>query len=652
MRLTWLVRNIGVWLGSVALTAMLLSGCVRQSGPAATRAPAAGRKHHEFSPEIKTRQHLVQVALGREPADLIIRGATVLNVFTREWQSDQDIVIAGDRIAWVGNNGGWSGKAKEVVDARGEWAVPGFGESHKHIESTYLTPEYEAALVIPHGNTWTVEDSHEISNVVGNFNAEYWLKAEAAGSPLKIFPSIGSATPPTIFEKGAGYYGYEEMAAFMNYDPRVISLGEVMDWPAVIDADNGGHRRIWEMIQATMDHRGVVEGHAKGLQLPDQINGFAAAGLSSDHEADLPEEGLEKLRRGVFLEMRPASVRKVFPFLLQQGLQDWSNVSVTTDDRDVHATLQLGSMDYNIRNAIESGVPPEIAYQLGSYNVARHFHIENLVGSIAPGRHADVVLLSDPKKVAITRVFANGKLAARAGEYLLPIPKIEYPEWATQTVRIGRKLGSEDFVVSAPQGRTEVQVALMQPFYLGFWKDFVTETLPVRADGTVQSDPARGIIKVAVVDRYAGKGAVSKMFWKNVGPLTPGSALASSQSHDLHNIWVLGNDDGAMALAANTIAEMHGGWALVREGKVVATVRLDIAGLMTARPVKEVAAEVERLHSEADAMEWINAPGLPDLMRFAFLTASPWTWQLVAPYEGNPEGFVNVTTGEKHAVVW
>lgn len=653
MNFAWLVRNIGALLGTATLvTTLLLSGCGRDREAPITQSTQTARRPHEFSAEIKTRQHLVQVALGREPADLIIRGATLLNVFTREWQSDQDIVIAGERIAWVGNAGAWPGKANQIVDAKGEWAVPGFGEPHKHIESTYLTPEYEAALVIPHGNTWTVEDSHEISNVVGKFNAEYWLKAERAGSPLKIFPSIGSATPPTVFEKGAGYYGYEEMAEFMRYDPRVISLGEVMDWPAVINADNGGHQRIWEMIQATLDHRGVVEGHGKGLQQPDQINAFAAAGLTSDHDTDLPPEGLEKIRRGIFVEMRPESVRKLFPFLLQQGLADWSNVSVTTDDRDVHATLQLGSMDYNIRNAIEAGVAPEIAYQLGSYNVARHFHIEHLVGSIAPGRYADVVLLSDPKKVAITRVFANGKLAARSGEYLLPIPKIEYPEWATQTVRIDRQLTGKDFEIRAPEGRREVQAALMQPFYLGFWKDFVTETLPVQDDGTVRADPEHGIIKVAVVDRYQGKGAVAKMFWRNVGPLTAGSALASSQSHDLHNIWVIGNDDQAMALAANTITDLHGGWALVRDGKVVAKVRLDIAGLMTARPVKDVAAEVEQLHTEADAMEWINTPGLPDMMRFAFLTASPWTWQLVAPYEGNAEGFVNVTTGEKHPVVW
>jgi len=637
-------------LGRSVIAAVLLSGLL--AGLAACRraeAPAAAPAH-QFSAEIQTRQQLVDVALGRVPADLVLRGATVLNVVTREWLPQQDIVIAAERIAWVGPQGQWAGTATQIVDVNGLWAVPGFGESHKHIESTYLTPEYEAALVVPRGNTWTVEDSHEISNVVGEYNVEFWLQAERAGSPLKIFPSIGSATPPTVYEHGGGYYGYREMARFMSADPRVISLGEVMDWPAVSNRQHGAHQRIWEMIQATFDHDGVVEGHGGGLVVADDINAFAAAGLSSDHEARLPQEALDKLRRGIFIEARVDLTRELIPLLLKAGLQDWSNLSVTTDDRDVHATLQLGSMDYNIRTAIEAGLAPEIAYQLGSYNTARHFHIEHRVGSISPGRYADVVLLRDPRTVAIDRVYANGKLAAVGNEYRLPIPKIDYPRWALQTINIGRALGPADFRIDAPAGRQQVDVALMEPFW--FAPDFITDTMPVQADGSVAADPARGIIKVAMVDRYHGTAAVSKMFWRNVGPKTPGSALASSQSHDLHNIWVAGNDDAAMALAVNTIAAQHGGWALVSGGRVVASVTLDIAGLMTARPVTEVAAEMERLHQAADAMDWIGSPGLPDRMRFAFLTASPWKWQLLAPYEGNPGGFVNVVTGQTHEVVW
>jgi adenine deaminase len=635
-----------VQVTKVLLISILLISC---SDEAAIK-PQSKQKIKPFSQEILTRQTLTQVALGRQEADLIIQNVTMLNVFTQEWQTGQDIVVKNERIAWTGSTGTWSGKAKDAFNAQGLWAVPGFGESHKHIESSYLTPEYEAALVIPHGNTWTVEGSHEVSNVVGVHTADFWLRAEQAGSPLKIFPAIGSATPPTAYESGGGFFAYQEMADFLDEDGRVVALGEVMDWPAIINADNGGHQRLWEMIQATFDKRAVVEGHGMNLTTADEISAFAAAGLSSDHETRQADEGIEKLRRGIFLEIKKGTLEILFPKLLEMKLADWSNISVTTDDRDVFATLQLGSMDYNIRSAIEAGVPTQIAYQLGSYNTARHFNIDHLVGSLAPGRYADVVLLSDPDKVAIERVYANGKLASIGKIYQLPIVKIDYPDWATNTMNVGRSLSGSDFVIHAPEGRSTVSAAILEPFW--FKPEFMTLTLPVTEQGTVEVDASLNLIKVAVVDRYHGTGAISKMFWQNVGPATPGSALASSQSHDLHNIWTIGNDDAAMALAANTIAEMGGGWALVSGGKVVATVRLDIAGLMTARPVLEVAAEMEKLHQAADAMDWIGAPGLPERMRFAFLTAAPWKWQLVAPYEGNPSGFVDVTTGKTHPVIW
>jgi adenine deaminase len=599
--------------------------------------------------EVADRQQLIPVALGKADADVIVRNATILNVFTQEWVKHQDIVISGKRIAWVGNTNNWPGKAKRIIDASQFTIVPGFGESHKHIESSYLSPEYEAALVVQFGNTWTMEGTHEMSNVIGDRNVDFWLAAEKAGSPLKIFPSIGSATPPTEYEHSGGYYGFKEMDTFLHQDLRVASIDEVMDWSSVITPGTQGHQRIWEMIEATWANRATVEGHGSGLLTIEEINAFAAAGLSSDHEVRENEEGLEKLRRGIFLEVRLETIRTLFPYLLKKGITDWSNISVTTDDRDVDATLQLGSMDVNIRTAIQAGVPPKVAYALGSYNTARHFKIDHLVGSIAPGRYADLVFLSDVDKVEIAKVMANGKIASEGRRYLLTIPKIDYPEWAHNTMNVGRKLRASDFTIYAPKGKKEVNVALMQPFY--FAPDFIKGKLPVN-QGQVKAAPEKGINKVAVVDRYHGTAATSKMFWQGVGPVTPNTALASSQMHDIHNIWVLGNNDEAMALAANTVAEMQGGWALVSEGKVVAKIRLELGGLVSQRPVDVVAAEVEAMHQAADKLKWIGKPGLPDRMRFAFLTASPWKWQLVAPYKGNLGGFVNVTTGEIHPIVW
>ena len=616
----------------------------------AQQARAHDKKDGEFSfsEEAKVRQGLVLVALAKEPADLLIHDVRILNVFAQVWLDHQDIVIKGKRIAWTGDTGTWKGQVKQTVEANNESAVPGFGESHKHIESTHLTPEYEGALCIPGGNTWTVEASHEFSNVNGASNTEFWMMARKQGSIHKIFLALGSATPPTAFESGGGYYAYDDIGELTRQDPWVLGLDEVMDWPAVWNPKHPGYQRMWEVIQATWDTGKVVQGHGAGLVTPNEAAAFAAAGLSSDHEVRQAEEAWEKLSRGVFLELRPDSLLNAVPALLKHGIRDWSHVSLVTDDRDVAAAIHVGTMDYNVRTAIKAGIPLEAAYSAASFNPARHWHVEHLVGSIAPGRYADVVLLKDVKTVAIDRVFADGQLAAENGKFLLPVPKVDYPAWATQTMNIGREVTAEDFAIMAPAGKTEVTAAILHPNFRD--PEIPQEKLSVR-DGEVQRDEARGISKVAVVDRYSGKGLVSKAFWQGVGPGTPDSALAGSVNHDLHNLWAVGSSDGAMALAINELAKLGGGWVLVREGKVAARVSYEVGGLMSARPPEVVAAETEELYRQGDTMKWIGEPGIPKRMIFALITCAPFTWVLVAPYEGNPGGIVNVQTGQAFPVV-
>src|SRR3984885_7677509 len=238
---------------------------------------------HTFNAEVLTRQRLVRVALGQEQADLVLTGATVLNAHTLSWKKNWAIAISGQRIAWTGPAEQWAGRARNVVSVAGLWAVPGFGEAHKHIESTMLSPEYEADLVLRFGTTWNVEASHEFSNVNGEKNVEFWLMARKAGSPFKVFPSLGSATPPTGGEETGGFYGYQEICDQIAQDPFVTGLDEVMDWAAVVDRKNPGYQRLWENIQATLDSRGVVEGHGYGLLGLDQISAYTAAGITSDH---------------------------------------------------------------------------------------------------------------------------------------------------------------------------------------------------------------------------------------------------------------------------------------------------------------------------------------------------------------------------------
>ena len=607
--------------------------------------------------DISIRQAIVQVALGRAPADHLIRVGRMLEVHTGQWLTEQELVISQGRIAYTGPASSWRGEVDKITDLGSATVVPGFGEPHKHIESTQLTPEYEAALVLPRGNTWTCEAAHEFSNVNGAENVRLWEAARAYGSPLKIFTMPGSATPPTAYETTGGYYGEKEIETFFREHPDVIALDEVMDWSAVTQPDNPGYERLWECIEATMKARGVVEGHGSGLSDPHDLSAFAAAGLSSDHEVREPAEALEKLQRGIFLMLRPMSAGPIIEYLKQAGLKDWSNLAVTTDDRSARDTFRLGSMDYNIRTLIEAGLDPLEAYRLGSYNSARHFRIDPYVGSFAPGRFADIVVLDDVESVKIKEVWANGKKVSEGTRFLPEIPKIPWPEWATQTVSINRTLSSSDFAIASPAAKlASAKAAVLRPFH---WEDdFLTYDLPVE-DGYVQRDPARQVSKFAMVDRYQGDGAVAKMFWLGAGPSDPESALACSIAHDSHNIWCIGSCDEAMPLAVNTLRDIQGGWCLVHGGKVVATVKLEVGGLMTARPAEAFTSEMDALLEAADKMSWFSdcthpywVDGFPARMIFATLTCTPWRWCLVAPSPACPEGFINVATGETHPVVW
>ena len=607
--------------------------------------------------EVTIRQHLTLVALGKKPADLAIEVGRLLAVWSRQWLTDQEIIVSGRRIAYIGPIGSYKGDVARRVSYPDLSAVPGFGEVHKHIESTHLTPEFEAALVIPRGNTWTCEASHEFANVNGPKNTEFWQKARLAGSPLKVFIQPGSAVPPSAWEESGGYYGYDEQKAFLANDLSVTSLDEVMDWPAVWNPENPSYARMWGMMGATMEMRGVVEGHGSGLTDPHDISAFAASGISSDHEVWALDEAWDRLSRGLFVELRQFSYDKIIPGLIARGLVDWSNIAFTTDDRSASETLEIGATDRNVRLAIEMGLAPEIAIQCATINPARHMRIEQWVGSIAPGRYADLVLLDDVEKLSIRHVYADGALASDGMSYTGPLPRIDWPDWARKTMNVGRTLTAKDFAIAAAPGRTTMQAAVMRPFHWN--EDFLTEELPV-VDGEVQRDAARLITKWELVDRYRGDGAVARMFWTGCGPDDPDTALACSVAHDSHNVWTVGSSDAAMAMAVNRLQAIDGGWVLVHKGVVVAEVRYEIAGLMTARPAEALDREMQAFYAEAAKVTWMYSPsalnlwkpGFPEFLIFATLTCSPWRWVLVAPSKLAPKGFVNVQTGETHEVVW
>ncbi|MHA3979352.1 adenine deaminase [Halovulum sp. GXIMD14794] len=606
--------------------------------------------------ETDIRRDLIDVALGRKPAEVLLRVGRLLDTHTGLWREDIEIAMAFGRIAFVGQSGSYPGQASETVLRPDLAAVPGFGEVHKHIESSHVTPEYEAALVVPRGNTWTCEASHEFSNVVPGRTLDFWLAARKAGSPLKIFPLPGSAVPPTAWEHGAHLDG-DDQTRFLRESIACAGLDEVMDWPAVRDRDNPAHDRLWSMIAATWDARAVVEGHAAGIRDLPNINAFAASGIASDHEAWTAEEAFDKLQAGLFVEIRIHTGPEIISGLLERGLKDWSQVALATDDRPAGEVLQTGATDRNVRMAIDAGLSPETAIQLVTINPARHMRLTPWVGSVAPGRFADMVLLDDVGTLSIAEVWADGRQVSRGADYLAEVPQIDWPDWARQTVNIGRTLIAEDFAIPAEPGRETMQAAVLRPFH--WTDDFLTFDLPV-AKGAVQRDATRNITKFAIVDRFSGTAAVSKMFWLGCGPRDNDTALCCSMAHDKHNIWCAGSSDAAMALAVNTCADMGGGWVLVHGGKVVATVAYEIAGLMTARPAEALNADMQALYAAGEKVDWMYepsfhprwAPGFPERLAFATLTCSPWRWNLVAPSRHAPQGLVQVQTGQTHPVVW
>ena len=267
------------------------------------------------------------------------------------------------------------------------------------------------------------------------------------------------------------------------------------------------------------------------------------------------------------------------------------------------------------------------------------------------------MLLDDLEKLSIAEVWADGQPVSKGADYIGSLPKIVWPGWASKTVNIGRSITARDFAVQAVPGRTTMHAALLRPFH--WHDDFITMELPVR-NGEVQRDPDRNVTKFAIVDRFSGEARISRMFWLGCGPRTPDTAVGCTVAHDKHNLWIVGSSDEAMAMVANRMAQVGGGWVLVSGGAILAEVRYEIGGLMTQRPAEALDEEMQKLYEAAGRIEWLFEPtfsprwhpGFPERLQFATLTCAPWRWVLVAPSKLAPEGFVNVATGQTHPVVW
>ena len=534
---------------------------------------------------------LIAVAAGREAADLVIRGGAWVNVHTREILPDHDIAIASGRFAYCGPDAGHCiGAATEVIDAAGMFLVPGLCDAHMHIESGMLTPAEFARAVIPHGTTTMFVDPHEIANVLG-LRGVRLMHDEALMQPVNIFTQMPSCAPSAPGLETTGHpISAADVAEAMAW-PGIVGLGEMMNFPGVI----AGDPQMLAEIAATQEAGKIVGGHYASPDLAG-LHAYAAGGPADDHEGVLEEDAVARVRQGMRAMLRLGSawydVERQITAVTEQGL-DPRGFLLCTDDCHSGTLVREGHMDRVVRHAIECGCDPLVAIQMATINTATHFGMERELGSIAPGRRADLILTSDLATLPIHGVIARGRTVAVDGAIQVECPHLDWPEDVRRTVHLGRNLTAEDFRIAAPEGAERVRARVIGVVENQAPTRALVAELPVRG-GLVEGDPAQDVCQIALVERHRGTGGVVNAFVSGFG-YRGRMAMASTVAHDSHHMIVVGTDRKEMARAANRLAEVGGGVTLWAAGTERALIELPIAGLMSDRPAAEVAAKADAL---------------------------------------------------------
>jgi len=526
---------------------------------------------------------LADVAMGREPADLVITGGRLVNVHTREVLDGAQVAVTSGRVAIFGDAAHTRGPRTRVLDADGAYLVPGLIDTHLHVESAMVTVARFAEAVLAHGTTTVLIDNHEIANVLG-LDGIRWMLEEGSALQLKVLLAVPSCVPALPgFEDAGAVITPDDVREALRWEG-VAALGEMMNMPGVFQSDADTH----EMIGAVLDARLPVTGHWSLHGWRDhRLHAYAAAGVDSDHETVVREDGLAKLRAGMWLSLREGSawhdVAALAPLLTDDGI-DPRHTLLVTDDMHPETLVTVGHLNHAVRTAIAAGIDPLLAIQMATVNAAEYLGRRQDIGSIAPGRCADVLFVEDLRELRPHLVLADGEPVR--GEQ----PSYEYPARARETVRVARALTREDLRVAAAGSRARVRAIGMVP------GELATEHRVVEApvvDGEVRADPALDLAKVASIERHGGPGTIGVGFVQGLG-LRRG-AVASTVAHDNHNLLVAGMDDDDMRFAVDRLREIGGGMVAVAGGEVLGEVRLPIAGLMSDRPVAAVAEEVRAL---------------------------------------------------------
>ena len=520
--------------------------------------------------KLNKKLHVIDVAAGRAPADLVLKNATFVNVFSNEL-CHGDIAVAEGLIVGMGEYHG-----KVEVDVSGKLVLPGFIDAHIHLESSLVSPTEFAKAVLPHGTTTVITDPHEIANVMGTDGIEYMLQA-TEDLPVDVRFMLPSCVPATPLDESGANLDYRAIDSFYDH-PRVQGLAEMMNYVGVVNGDG----QVVEKIVASQAHHKKIDGHAPGLSGKD-LNAYIAAGVYSDHECSDMEDAMNKLRLGQYIMIREGTAARnleaLMPLLTSQYVD---RCMFCTDDKHPNDLLEKGHIDYIVKKAISLGADPIVAVKAACHNAARYFLLNNR-GAIAPGYLGDFVIIDDFQHFEIEMVYKRGVLMYDGQLRDFPAPEIDpyLVKRAHDTFHVAH-LTAEDF----SDGRPHAVIGMIPG-------EIVTQD----AGYADHADPEQDILKIAVIERHKNTHHIGIGYIKGYG-LKRG-AVATSISHDSHNIIVVGATDEDMAAAANRIVENRGGITVMENGQVLGEVTLSIAGIMSDDSLVMVNSALEDAKDEA-----------------------------------------------------
>lgn len=537
-------------------------------------------------------QALVDVAMGRRAATLLVKNGRWVNVHSGEIIPNTDVAVYQSRIAFVGADASHTiGEETRVLEANGRYLIPGLCDGHMHVESGMVTVTEFARAVIPHGTTSMFIDPHEIANVLG-LEGVRLMHDEAQTLPINVYVQMPSCVPsaPGLETPGASI-GADEVAEAMTW-PGIIGLGEMMNFPGVFLNDDKMHAEMAETMKAGK----TVGGHYASLDLGHSFHGYVAGGPADDHEGTRLEDAVARVRQGMKAMLRLGSawydVATQVKAITELGL-DSRNFILCTDDCHSGTLVNDGHMNRVVRHAIAQGLKPITAIQMATLNTAEHFGVEKDVGSITPGRYADIIISSDLVELPIETVIAAGEVLAENGRLSTDLSPYTYPDMAKNTVNLGKQLTNEDFVVQAPFENKPVTVRAIGVVENQAPTKLEERVLPVE-NGRIQADPRLDVAHIALVERHQGTGGVVNGFVTGFG-FNTSCAIATTVAHDSHHMIVTGTSRTNMALAANRLGEVGGGVVVFKDGEEIALVELPIAGLMSDERAEVVAQKADKM---------------------------------------------------------